>query len=269
MHPDVPLQYHARMCRLATYLGPAISLAQFLLAPPHGLLPQSYAPREMREGHVNADGYGIGWLTPTDELARLTYSLPIWADHNLGTLAPHLHSPVWLATVRSATSGLANHPANTQPYLADGLLFLHNGYLANFPAVRSRIRRMLSAEVETAIAGTTDSEYVFALLRQILSAADFDVREALREFARRAIDDLAVERGLLNIVVTDGERIYALRHAINAPAPTLYFTSDDEDYPGAVLIASEPVTDGPYWQTIPEHHILTVDGNKPVELISL
>ncbi|MHB8253244.1 MAG: ergothioneine biosynthesis protein EgtC [Acidiferrobacter sp.] len=257
------------MCRLAAYLGPPLSLGQFLLAPKHGLLLQSYAPREMHEGHVNVDGYGVGWLATNGELAHMTHSIPIWADHNLATLGRNLTSSLWVASVRNATTGLANHPANTQPYLTDGLLFLHNGSLANFPVIRTAMRRMLAPEIENSIEGTTDSEYLFALLRQMLRGTDFDPRETLRELAQCAVDQLGVERALMNIIVTDGERLYALRHAINAPSPTLYFTSDDEDYPGATLIASEPTTDGAYWQPIPEHHILTIDANKPAELISL
>lgn len=257
------------MCRLAAYLGPPLSLARFLLAPQNGLLQQSYAPQEMREGHVNADGYGLGWVTGDRGLARLTYAIPIWADHNLQTLGAALDSSLWVANVRNATAGLSNHPANTQPFLADGVLFLHNGHVAGFPALRGRIRRLLSTEIECSIEGTTDSEYLFALLRQILLAADFDLREALRELCRCLVDQLAVEKALINIVITDGERLYALRHAVNARSPTLYFTCDDEEYPGATLIASERLTAGAFWQPIPEHHILTVDGNKPAELVSL
>jgi len=223
----------------------------------------------MPEGHVNADGYGVGWAVDGGELARLTYSVPIWADHNLATLGEHLNAPLWMAHVRNATTGFSNHPANTQPYLADGVLFLHNGYLAGFPVLRARIRRMLSLEIECQIAGTTDSEYLFALLRQMMLTTDFDLRLALRELCRYAADELGMEYALMNIVISDGERVHALRHAIGATSPTLYFTCDDEEYPGATLIASEPLTGGAYWQAVPEHHILTVDRHKPAELISL
>ncbi len=257
------------MCRLAAYLGPPISLGQFLLAPPYGLLPQSYMPREMREGHVNADGYGVGWLAPDGELARLTRDVPIWADHNLPTLARYLTAPLWVANIRNATIGGANHPANTQPYLADGLLFLHNGHVQDFPAVRSTIRRMISSDIESSIEGTTDSEYLFALLRHILRSVDFDPGAALRELAVNALNELSIRQALLNVVLTDGERIYALRHALNAHSPTLYFTSDDDDYPEGTLIASEPMTDGGYWQPVPEQHILTLDPHKPAELTAL
>src|SRR5256885_2169289 len=49
------------MCRFLAYLGPDVSLESLLLAPPWSLLRQSYEPRFMRRGRVNADGFGAGW----------------------------------------------------------------------------------------------------------------------------------------------------------------------------------------------------------------
>ena len=50
------------MCRHLAYLGPPVPLAALLLEPPHALLRQSWAPRDMRGGGtVNADGFGVGW----------------------------------------------------------------------------------------------------------------------------------------------------------------------------------------------------------------
>jgi len=44
------------MCRFLAYLGPDVSLESLLLAPPWSLLRQSYEPRFMKRGRVNADG---------------------------------------------------------------------------------------------------------------------------------------------------------------------------------------------------------------------
>ena len=53
------------MCRHLAYVGPPTTLAALLLDPPHGLLHQSYAPRDMRcDAVVNADGFGAGWYPP-------------------------------------------------------------------------------------------------------------------------------------------------------------------------------------------------------------
>ena len=68
-----------------------------LLDPPHGLLRQSWAPRDMRGGGtVNADGFGVGWYPPGGD-APLRYRsglLPIWADRvRIADLAPATRRP--------------------------------------------------------------------------------------------------------------------------------------------------------------------------------
>jgi hypothetical protein len=60
---------------------------------------------------------------------------------------------------------------------------------------------------------------------------------------------------LLNIVVTEVERLYAGRHALNHDCPSLYFTTDDELFPGGQLLTSERFTDDSFWQPVPEHRI--------------
>ncbi len=256
------------MCRLAAYTGPSILLEQFLLAPEHGLVVQSYAPREMRTGRVNADGYGVGWLSDEGP-ARLIQDKPIWADHNLPTLSRVLCAPTWLAAVRGATPGLANHPANTQPFLADGLLFAHNGFIDDFGVMRARIRHQLSPQIESSIEGTTDSEYLFALIRQIRADGIPDLADALAALAGRLADALGTRRAQVNIILAEDRRLHALRHAYNEAAPSLHFTTDDEEYPSGLLIASEATTNGSYWQTVPENHILTLDPDRPAELVAL
>jgi glutamine amidotransferase len=53
------------MCRHLVYLGAPQPLSRLLLEPPHSLVHQSWAPREMRGGGtINADGFGVGWFRP-------------------------------------------------------------------------------------------------------------------------------------------------------------------------------------------------------------
>ena len=70
-------------------------------------------------------------------------------------------------------------------------------------------------------------------------------------------------------IVTEGERLYASRHALNHGCPSLYYTTDDELFPGGQLLASERFTDDSFWQPVPEHHILILDAEKPPELLEL
>ncbi|MEV4728171.1 ergothioneine biosynthesis protein EgtC, partial [Micromonospora humida] len=54
------------MCRHLAYLGPPVTLRSLLYDPPHSLVRQSWAPRDMRGGGtVNVDGFGVGWYPGT------------------------------------------------------------------------------------------------------------------------------------------------------------------------------------------------------------
>ncbi len=60
------------MCRHLAYLGPRASLRSVLTDPPHGLLRQSWAPRQQKHGTVNADGFGVGWYADGDPVRPAT-----------------------------------------------------------------------------------------------------------------------------------------------------------------------------------------------------
>lgn len=260
------------MCRMAAYLGPEIALEQFLLKPSHNLIEQAVAPREMRYGRVNGDGFGFGWYGPDDMPAVYTNPHPIWVDANLATLARNLRSDLWLAAVRSATPGFGTAPVNTQPFHDHELLFLHNGFIEDFRrSVRPNLLRDLSPDIEASIRGDTDSEYIFALLRHILNEdEDITLESAISETLSLLDDWTAGVSALLNLIISDGERLYAVRHAVNDDSPSLYFCVDDESFPdGAQLVASEALTGQGIWQPLPEHSLLLLDAESPPELIAL
>lgn len=265
------LQYHLGMCRLSAYIGPPISLAHFLLHPPHSLVRQSWAPREMCEAKLNADGYGFGWFDPNGVPVKFTSTLPIWSDINLPALGGSLFAPAWVANVRSATPGLATSQANTQPFADEEFLFLHNGFIVDFArGMRGRMRAALRPEIEATVHGNTDSEYIFALLRNILADdPEMPVAEGLLQLFAVLAEWLAGERALLNLLLCDGERLYASRHAINGDCPSLYYTTDDDAYPDGFLIASEPLTESRFWQPVPANHCLVLDPAQPPELLPL
>jgi glutamine amidotransferase len=259
------------MCRLAAYLGPAISLQEFLIDPPHSLYRQSWEPRELKYARLNADGFGFGWYSPDGEPARYTHSAPIWADANLPALARTLHNTLWIAEVRSATEGNPVHPLNTAPFCADRRLFIHNGFISDFHhQVRPRMLQRLAPAIAADIRGNTDSEYLFACLRQILlddaGLQPFAAIQRLFELVAGMVGD---QPALLNLAVTDAGCIYAARHALNHESPSLYYTSNDADFPGGQLVASERFSADPAWQTVPEHHLLVLRPNHTPELLAL
>lgn len=257
------------MCRLAAYLGPKISLGKFLMQPQHSLYHQSWAPQEMLEAVVNADGFGFGWINPNRETAVYRNVQPIWSDMNLSALVDALYSGYWLANVRSATLMQQPNPANLQPFKMAPLLFAHNGYIKNFNAsIRAAFHEALSPSIQAEIQGNTDSEYIFALLRQQLQQ-NADVAQALVEMIR-ILETLTKGADiLLNLIVGDGERFYALRHAVNGQCPSLYYNVAGDDFPDASLLASEPLTKSDGWQAVPEHTYAMISGNSAPVFVSL
>lgn len=259
------------VCRFAAYVGPPIRLEQFLLRPPHSLVKQSYQPREMSTALMNADGFGIGWFDHEERPAAYRQTHPIWSDGNLPALARSLQQPLWLAYVRSATEDHSTGLANTQPFVSDELIFFHNGFISPF-AERARVlmRRWLLPEIEAGIHGNTDSEYLFACLRQLYQEdEDVSLEDALRRLCRQLERWLETETLLLNLALSDGRRLYALRHALGADCPSLYYTTDDDLFPGAQLVASEPLTESEFWHPLPPSHLLVLDPDEPPLLSAL
>ncbi len=260
------------MCRLAAYLGPEISLHAFLLEPPHSLYVQSWEPRELKYAKLNADGFGVGWYGPDDLPATYVNPMPIWSDVNLAPLAKSLNNDLWLASVRSATSGFASGAANTQPFSDGDFLFTHNGYLGGFDqGLRAEILRFLDNAIASQIRGNTDSEYIFALIRHYLNEdEELPLESAISEAFNNLSGWMEGKEALLNLLISDGERVYATRHAINHECPSLYYSTDDEAFPdGAQLIASEALNPDGFWQPVPEHHLLILDPEHPPELLAL
>ncbi len=258
------------MCRMAAYIGPEILLEKFLLRPPHSLMVQSWKPQELNYATMNADGYGFGWYNEGGEPAIYTNPMPIWSDSNLPHLAGSMYADIWLANIRSATPGLAVNQANTQPFYHQDLMFMHNGFLRGFSeTLRPEFQQYLAPEAAAIVQGNTDSEYLFALLCHFLQDEDLSIENALSEMFALLEEWLQDLPALLNLIISDGERLYATRHAENHECPSLYFSTDDEDFPDGQLIASERMTTSDYWQPVPEHHLLIISADGPPEIIDL
>ncbi|MDN3517249.1 class II glutamine amidotransferase [Aquisalimonas lutea] len=247
-------------------------LEEFLLTPPHSLIQQAHAPQETLSATVNADGIGFGWYPEDGQPAVYRSLLPAWAEPNLESLGRSLASRTWLANVRSATDPLSSGYANTQPFSGDGMLFLHNGFIEDFStAVRGPLRSTLSPAFESTVHGTTDSEYLFALLRQEVHEHDGNLLSALRVTVERLVDWLREEKlgALLNIVVSQGNTVTALRHAIRLECPSLYTHCGHHAFAGGHLAASEPLDDDPGWDAVPPHHVAVLEPGHDVRIFPL
>jgi glutamine amidotransferase len=253
------------MCRHAAYLGPAITLQQFLLDPPHSLYRQSWDARELKYARLNADGYGFGWFNSRGEPSTYTSAMPVWSDNNLPSLAGSMEYTLWVGEVRSATIGNPVHPFNTQPFRDERWLFVHNGYIRNFhQQVRPALTAQLAPEIAADIRGNTDSEYLFATLRQYLrDDASLSVPDAIRRLFTKVGELAGREESLLNLILTDGKTLHACRHGINHEAPSLYYTDSDPLFPGGQLVASEAFNPDAGWQVVPEQHFVILEADRP------
>ncbi len=254
------------MCRLAAYLGTEISLSQFLQEPEHSLIKQSWAPKEMQDGTVNADGYGVAWLSDTNIPCVYKNVLPVWSDTNLDGLGRSLSSRLWLANVRGATPGQGISEANTQPFIKECLIFTHNGCLKPFDKnTKTSLLDTLSNEIRAEINGDSDSLYLFALLQQHLLT-----KQTLADAIINMMNDLQTVctdkvTALLNFVISDGDIIYACRHALNGSCPSLYYSLGKDN----VQIVSEPLTTNDEWITFPENSLICFNNASVTNTYSL
>lgn len=259
------------MCRLAAYIGPPLLLKQFLFDPTHSLIRQSWAPREMDEAVLNADGFGLGWYTEQQQPATYLNTHPIWSDCNLTGLALSLASQIWLGCVRSATPGQMTGLMNTQPFINGRLLFMHNGFIRNFnPEYHVKLHNILQGEIQAGINGHTDSEYIFALLRQeILLNPESDPVTQLRHCLEQITKLIGKETVLLNIIIADGSRVYITRHAVNGQSPSLYYAVNADLFTDAIVVASEPLTEDSRWLAVPDHSLMVISDQDKPEIIAL
>ena len=239
------------MCRFVAYLGPPVTLEALLLAPPHSLVRQSWAPRRQRHGTVNADGFGAGWYDHArrPEPARYRSARPMWADRSFASLAGLVASGAVLAAVRSATPPAPVEESGSPPFTAGPFLFAHNGAVTGFrDGVGAALRRSLSDRRADGVEGASDAEVLFALALDRLDAGS-SPGEALAA----VVSAVAAQRGgRLNLALTDGHRV-----AATACGDTLWVR---EGRDGAVVVASEPSDDDPAWREVPDGSLVEADA---------
>lgn len=238
------------MCRLLGYVGVPITLEKLMAEPPHSLIVQSYQPREMTAGLLNADGFGIAWYDRARSEEPFVYrsELPIWNDLNLPSLQRYVLSDCFIACIRSATPGQGIGLQNCPPYTYGRFSFIHNGFIEDFRKTLYRpLRSLLEDEFYHLIYGSTDSEHIFALLMQFYQK-EKELVCALHQ-TLSLILNLAASHGVrsaLNIVISDGYSLVASRWASDYPVPSLYVL----EKPDSCIVASEPLWENDRWQAI-------------------
>jgi glutamine amidotransferase len=243
------------MCRHLAYLGPPVTLADCVLAQPHSLLHQSWAPKDMRGGGtINADGFGIGWLggqggegrdSGTGRASRYRSDRPMWSDASLADLAASVTSGAVLAAVRSATAGMPVTEAACAPFVERSWMFSHNGVIDGWPDSVARLADVLSPAALMTLDAPTDSAFLWALVREHLRKG----HTGAAALARVAADTLALApRSRLNLLLHDGRQI-----AATTVSHSLWFLQGEQ----SVTVSSEVLDpDEKRWQPVPDLCVL-------------
>lgn len=234
------------MCRHLAYLGPPVGLGALLLDAPHGLLHQSYAPRDMRGGGtVNADGFGAAWYLPGRAApVRYRADRPIWADPSFAELAGATVTGAVTAAVRSATVGMPVTVAAAAPFVEGRFAFSHNGVVRGWPGSVAGLAAVLPVTDLLTLDAPTDAALLWALVRDRLRAGA-EPGTALAQIVTAVA--AAAPGSRLNLLLTDGTAAWATAwdHALSVR------TEAD-----AVLVASEPIDDLPGWEPVPDRHLV-------------
>jgi predicted glutamine amidotransferase len=254
------------MCRWIAYQGEPIFLDTLVAEPAHSLIAQSLHAAECKAA-TNGDGFGIGWYGDRDIPGLYRETRPAWSDENLRNLCYQVRSGLFFAHVRAST-GPATARSNCHPFAVGRTLFMHNGQVGGYCAVKRRMEALIADEFYPYRAGTTDSEALFlAALSNGLRddpvraiAATLMQVQALMQQAR------VTEPLRFTAAVTDGTDIYAVRWASDGRAPSLYWRQT----PRNLLIVSEPLDgDRARWREVPQACVLVASPGQPVAIAPL
>ncbi|WP_439155464.1 class II glutamine amidotransferase [Yoonia sp.] len=223
------------MCRIAAYAGPAIPLENIIVRPRHSLLTQSQHANEAKLA-VNGDGFGISWYGEGQAPGLYRDVLPAWADDNLTHLCRMVRSQLFIAHIRASTVGETSR-ANCHPFAYDRWSFCHNGQIPHFGQIKRRMMAALPDDLFDARRGTADSELIFLSMQA--HGLDRDVAGAIAT----TLNDIGPEGASgpvkLTCVFSDGDTLYAFRHASSGNSPTLYLSGVLDN--GGRAVASEPL----------------------------
>ena len=131
---DASRRRERSMCRWMAWLGQPVLIDELLFNTPHGIVDQSLHSR-MGAETTNGDGFGLGWYGAGDGPGSTAASRRPGRDANLRELAGHIESPLFLAHVRAAI-GSPVQQTNCHPFRHGRWLFVHNGYVGDFHALR-------------------------------------------------------------------------------------------------------------------------------------
>lgn len=290
------------MCRALLYLGEPVLLDDLLYQPDSALVRQATMPKMLHM--LNLAGFGLrAWdrrsREPAKPWAYASTELPVF-DRNLKGLAEKVEAEAVIAHVRGVAYSTAVDIslANVHPFQFPGaaLALAHNGDLARFAELKPRLAARVPPAIARHVRGTTDSEWIYALvLSGLADPFAAPAGDDLVDAVARALAIIREERAALgidtsssvNLFLADGTQVAAVRycfdfgryatedparvHEANLGFLSLWYTlgrgyglHDGEwkmtggaQGASSILVASEPLTrDVASWVEVPEYSLL-------------
>jgi glutamine amidotransferase len=291
------------MCRVLAYLGEPLPLESLLYAPDVSFVNQTHQAALLHRLNLAGNGL-LAWDARSDApdlpYVHRSTQLAIY-DRNLRALARKVKATCLLAHLRGVpydTRAIISEQ-NLHPFLFDGarLAMAHNGQLARFDQMKFALLPHLKPELARQIRGTTDSEWIYALILSQMEDPYADL--PAQDIARAVTDALRVmarvrrEQGVrlfspMNLFLSDGNDIVAAcytfdlgrheglgddTHPPSERALRIWYTMGHSygHYDGewkmmgppeeasSVIIASEPLTrEHPRWEAVPLQHLVYV-----------
>ena len=251
------------MCRWLAYSGEALKPAELILDAQHSLVAHSLNSPLGAET-VNGDGFGFGWYpegSTAGSIPALFHSIePAWNDENLRELTNSIASPLFFGHVRAA-GGPPIQRTNCHPFRHENWMFMHNGFLDGFHAMKRDLTFAVDESLYTDILGTTDSEVLFHLALTLGLKDDpiGAMKKAIREVER-----VGEKRGVRfpmqgTLALSDGATLWAFRYSTAHRTRSLFHSATipelREMYPNAdrlevfgdkaKVVVSEPLNDLP------------------------
>ena len=253
------------MCRLVAYLGQPVSPAHLVFDGAHSLYEQSLAPTELLSGSVNADGYGVVWYTE-GRPARIAEVRPIWYDDDLRSTLSVLSSECVIAALRNGTPGIPVDRTGLPPLVLGRWSFVLNGFVPDFRRSHMRaLREALPDELYAELRGASDSE-TLSLLAMAAVREGASPREALEQVARTVHERVGKDtEAQLNMVLSDGERIAAVRSGTVLVTNSLYVAKRPPFAPDGVVLSSERLDPGAVWEPVDGHSWIEIGANLEVQ----
>ena len=266
------------MCRWLAYSGEPLRPSTLVLDTQHSLVAQSLNSPLGAEP-VNGDGFGLGWYSggagATGTPALFHSIEPAWNDQNLRELTRAVESPLFFSHVRAA-AGPPIQQTNCHPFRHENWLFMHNGGLAAFDAVKRDLTFAVDPSLYPHIKGTTDSEVLFHLALT-LGLVDDPVAAMAKTIQMAEAIGHAHQvpfpvQG--TFAVSDGTTLWAFRYSSQGRSRTLFHSADvatlQEMYPDAErlrafgphahVVVSEPLNDLPgVFLEVPESTVAVLD----------